>query len=162
MKRILLLRHAKSKQGPEYDVDVDRPLAKRGKRDAARVGQFLAERDIVPDLVLSSPATRAKETAERYADAAGYEGEIRIAPSLYFEGDEAYLEQLANLDDFIGTAMLVGHNPDISEAIAALSGQWVRMPTAALACVEFQGDRWAELVPGEGKLAWVQVPKELP
>jgi phosphohistidine phosphatase len=158
---VLLLRHGKSKRGPEYETDYERPLAKRGKRDAARVGAFLVERDLVPDLIVSSPAERARATAERCADAADYQGEIRYDESLYFGSEEAYLELLWSLDDTVGRVLCVGHNPDIEGAIETLTHTYASMPTAALARIDFEADSWGELFPVGGRLAWVQLPREL-
>lgn len=160
MKTILLLRHGKSKRGPEYETDFERPLAKRGKRDAERVGAFLAEQDLLPDLVLSSPAERARQTTLRCAEAADYQGEVRFEESLYFAGDDAYLALLQALDDAVGSVLLVGHDPDMESVVEALSGQYARMPTAALARIDLAIERWADLAEGAGHLAWVQLPRE--
>jgi len=161
MKTVLLLRHGKSKRGPQYETDYERPLAGRGKRDAVRMGEFLTGRDLLPDLIVSSPAKRARQTALRCAEAADYLGEIRFAESLYFSGDDAYLELLWELDDALGSVLFVGHNPDMESAIEALSGRYARMPTAALARIDFSTESWSELTEGGGRLAWVQLPREL-
>ena len=76
MKTVFLLRHAKSKQGSAYATDFERPLAKRGKQDAEKVGAWMAKLDLVPDLVISSPAKRAKQTIQRCIEAADYQGEF--------------------------------------------------------------------------------------
>ena len=163
MKTVFLLRHAKSKRDFDYATDFERPLAKRGKRDAVRVGAWMAERDLLPDLVISSPAKRAKQTTERCAEAADYQGEIRFDQTLYCNGEEAYLAALEQLDDTIQAVILVGHNPDISIAVETLSGEYSRMPTAALARIDLPIARWSMLMgKGEpGKLAWVQLPHDL-
>jgi phosphohistidine phosphatase len=161
MKTVLLLRHGKSKRGPEYETDFERPLAKRGRRDAARMGEFLAEQDLLPDVIICSPAERARETAERCADAADYQGEIRYEESLYDGNEESYLELLWSLDDAIGRVLFVGHNPTTEAAIETLSRRYARMPTAALARVDFDTDLWVELFDVGGRLVWVQVPRAL-
>lgn len=161
MKTVLLLRHGKSKRGPEYETDFERPLAKRGRRDAARMGEFLAEQDLLPDVILCSPAKRARETAERCADAADYQGEIRYEESLYDGNEESYLELLWSLDDAIGRVLFVGHNPTTEAVIETLSRRYARMPTAALARVDFDTDLWVELFDVGGRLVWVQVPRAL-
>jgi phosphohistidine phosphatase len=161
MKTVLLLRHGKSKRGPEYETDFERPLAKRGRRDAARMGEFLAEQDLLPDVIICSPAERARETAERCADAADYQGEIRYEESLYDGNEESYLELLWSLDDTIGRVLFVGHNPTTEAAIETLSRRYARMPTAALARVDFDTDLWVELFDVGGRLVWVQVPRAL-
>ena len=161
MKTVYLMRHGKSKRGPEYDTDFERPLAKRGKRDAVRMGEYIAEHDYVPDLILSSPAERAQDTALRCAEAAGYQGELRLVNSLYFGGDDIYLELAWSLDDTVGAVMFVGHNPTTESVIESLTRRYVRMPTAALARIDFAVDRWMEVDDGDGKLTWVQLPRDL-
>jgi phosphohistidine phosphatase len=161
VKTVLLLRHGKSKRGPQYATDFERPLAKRGKRDAERVGAFLADRDCLPDLILSSPAERARDTALRCADAADYQRELRFLDVLYFTGEETYLELLWELEDTVGSVMFVGHNPTTESAIETLCGVHTRMPTAAVARIDFAIERWQELDEEEGRLAWVQFPRDL-
>ena len=163
MKTVFLLRHAKSNQDPYYATDFERPLTKRGKRDAARIGEWMAEQDLLPDLVISSPATRAKQTTQRFTKAADYQSEIRFDEALYCNGEDAYLASLEQLDDTVHSVMLVGHNPDISIAVETLSGEYSRMPTAALARIDLPIARWSMLM-GEGtpgKLAWVQLARAL-
>ncbi|MBN1581539.1 MAG: histidine phosphatase family protein [Anaerolineae bacterium] len=163
MKTVFLLRHAKSKQDLAYATDFERPLAKRGKQDAERLGAWMATEDLVPDLVISSPAKRAKQTTQRCTEAADYQGEIRFDETLYCNGEDAYLVTLERLDDTVQSVMLVGHNPDISIAVEMLSGQSNRMPTAALARIDLAIVRWSALMEKgvPGKLAWVQLPHEL-
>jgi len=161
MKTVLLLRHGKSKRGPEYDTDFERPLAKRGKRDAEQVGAFLVEQDLVPELILSSPAERARDTAERCASAAGCPDVVRFERSLYFGGEEAYLSLLWELEDTVSQVMLVGHNPDLEIAVEELAHRYVRMPTAALARIDADAETWEELFKVPRRLVWVQYPREL-
>jgi phosphohistidine phosphatase len=161
MKTVYLLRHAKAKRSPDYPADYERPLTKRGKRDAERMGSFLLDGDCVPDLIISSPAERAQDTALRCAEAAGYMGEIRFEEMLYYKEDDAYLELLWALDEDMRSAMMVGHNPTMASLVETLSGIYVRMPTAALARIDFEVDDWSEVGEGNGQLVWVQVPREL-
>jgi phosphohistidine phosphatase len=161
MKTVYLMRHAKSKRGPQYETDYERPLAKRGKQDAARMGAFLAEHDLLPDLIVSSSAERARDTALRLAEAADYQGEIRFEEGLYFTDDATYLELIWALDDTLASAMFVGHNPATESIIETLSDAYVRMPTAAVACVQFEGEAWGDVEEGMGHLTWVERPKEL-
>jgi phosphohistidine phosphatase len=161
MKTVLLLRHAKAERGPEYPDDVDRPLAGRGKRDAAQVGEWMAGQGLALDLVISSPAKRARQTARRCAETAQYAGEIRLENALYFSGEMGYLDLLRGLEDRIGSVLLVGHNPDIAALVERLSGRTVRMPTAALARIDLPIERWSEVADGRGELAWVHVPGQL-
>ena len=90
MKTLLILRHAKSDWETPDVADHDRPLNGRGKRDAPRMGRLLRDENLVPDLIISSTAKRARKTAKLVAEASGYEGEIRLAETLYLAGPEAY------------------------------------------------------------------------
>ena len=161
MKMVLLLRHGKSKRGPEYEIDFDRPLAKRGKRDAVRMGEYLAEQDLVPELILSSPAKRAQDTALRCAEAAGYLDEVRFERSLYQGGAESYLELLWALEDTVSRVLFVAHNPDLEIVVEELAHRYVRMPTAALARIDADAPEWRALFRVPRRLVWVQYPREL-
>jgi phosphohistidine phosphatase len=162
MKTLLIMRHAKSSWDNDQLADFDRPLNDRGRRDAPRMGKLLAQLDIVPDLVISSSAKRASKTAELAALAASYPGEIRYTEELYLADPEKYVELARQTDDSVATLLLVGHNPDIEELVADLSGQEERMPTAALAVFHLPIDGWEELGLGnEYRLASVWRPKEL-
>ncbi|MBN1640118.1 MAG: histidine phosphatase family protein [Anaerolineae bacterium] len=159
MKTVYLMRHGKSRRGPQYETDHERPLAKRGKQDAARMGAYLAENDLLPDLILSSTAERAHDTALRLADAADYQGEIRTLDALYFTDDSVYLQLLWGLDDALAFVMFVGHNPLTESVIETLSGAYARMPTAAVARIDFDVDAWSDVEEGTGSLVWVLRPK---
>jgi phosphohistidine phosphatase len=162
MKTLLIMRHAKSSWDNDRLADFDRPLNDRGRRDAPRMGKLLAQLEIVPDLVISSSAKRASETAELAALAASYPGEIRYAEELYLADPERYVELARQSDDSVSTLLLVGHNPDVEELVADLSGKEERMPTAALAVFHLPIDNWSELnLEDEFELASVWRPKEL-
>jgi len=161
MKTVYLMRHGKSKRRPEYETDYERPLAKRGKRDAARMGEYLAGRDLLPDLIVSSSAARARDTALRFAEAAGCGAEIRFEEALYFTDDRAYLDLIWGLDDVLASVMFVGHNPVTESVIETLSDSYAHVPTGAVACIQFEVETWGEVERGMGQLAWVERPREL-
>jgi phosphohistidine phosphatase len=162
MKTFLIMRHAKSSWDNDRLADFDRPLSERGRRDAPRMGKLLIQLDLTPDLIISSSAKRASETAELAALAASYPGEIRYTDALYLADPETYVELARQTDDSVAVLLLVGHNPDIEELIADLSGKEERMPTAALAVFHLPIDSWAALNPErEYELAGVWRPKEL-
>ena len=162
MKTLLVLRHAKSSwKNPELS-DHDRPLNKRGERDAPRMGYLLRELDLVPELVLSSTARRAQRTALLAAQEAGVEQDVRLLSELYFSGSEAYLQVLSELPDEFERVMVVGHNPDLEELVDHLTGEGVRLPTAALAQIRLPIAVWQELDDeAAGDLVSVWRPKEL-
>ncbi len=162
MKTLLLLRHAKSSWDDPTADDIDRPLAPRGEKDASRVGAFLAKSKHRPDLIVSSPAERAKATAKRVARAAAYPGEIQLEPAIYLADAPALLEVVHHLPDAADCVLLVGHNPGLETLVTMLCGASARLPTAALACIAFDTDRWAAVQAGTGTLLWLVNPKVLP
>lgn len=162
MKTLLILRHAKS-AWDELDVaDHDRPLNKRGKYDAPRVGQLLRDEDLVPDLILSSTAKRAHRTAKLAAEACGYKGEIELAETLYLAGPEAYLAALSSVPDKCRRVMVVGHNPGLEALLEKLTGEAKALPTAALAQVVLPIAYWRQVEAAEGRLLGLWLPRDLP
>jgi len=163
MKQLTLLRHAKSVQDPTYAVDRERPLAERGRGDAEVMGKFLAQADLVPDLIASSPAVRARQTAELLARTAGYETGIRWDEAVYAAGPDVLLTVVRGLPDQVEHALMIGHNPGFEELAALLIGTecGVTLPTAAAAHFEIDVDRWSEVCAGAGRLQWLITPKLL-
>lgn len=161
MKTILILRHAKSSWKHSELSDHDRPLNKRGKREAPRVGQLLRDEGLLPEVILSSTARRARDTAQIAAEKCGYEREIRFIPDLYMGDVEDILGFLQNLEDSCSTALLVGHNPDLEMLLNLLTDEDETLPTAALAQVELPIQSWKELDPERrGKLVNLWKPRE--
>jgi phosphohistidine phosphatase len=161
MKNLLLLRHAKSDWDDPSLRDFDRPLAARGERDAPKIGKALRKRGPAPDLIMSSPAARAKQTVEAVAKAARFELEIKFNQAIYDASSPELLQLIRSLPDDSSCVLLVGHNPGFEDLVGRLSGSHERMPTAALACIQFQIDKWEDVDDGKGKLAWLLTPKQL-
>ena len=163
MKTVLILRHAKSSwKHPDLD-DHDRPLNRRGLRDAPRIGRLIAGADLVPDLIFSSSAVRARTTAEAVAAESGYTGPIEIKRELYLAEPSVYLELLAGLDDRFGRVMVVGHNPGMADLVEELTGTFDAFPTAALAHVRLPIEGWqAAYARLRGELIDLWQPRELP
>ena len=162
MKTVLILRHAKSSWASASLDDYDRPLNKRGKQDAPRMGALLAEQNLIPDLIVCSAAKRARSTAKRVAKACGYTGEIIKTDALYLSGKSAYLRLLQQTAESHMTILIVGHNPDMEQLIESLTGDYERMPTAALAQVTVDIGSWADLsFNGEHELVNLWRPKSL-
>ena len=161
MKNLLLLRHAKSDWDDPSLRDFDRPLAARGERDAPKIGKALRKRGPAPDSIMSSPAIRAKQTIEAVAKAARFELEIKFNQAIYDASSPELLQLIRSLPDDSSCVLLVGHNPGFEDLVGRLSGSHERMPTAALACIQFQIDHWKDIDDGEGKLAWLLTPKQL-
>jgi len=162
MKTLLLMRHAKSSWDNNELSDFDRPLNSRGRRDAPRMGQLLAQEDLTPDLIVTSAARRAATTAELVALAAGYGGDIHYTRELYLADTDTYLELAREIASDVNGLLLVGHNPDMEALVSLLAGHEERMPTAALAHFRLAIDHWSALTEETGgELVALWRPKEL-
>jgi phosphohistidine phosphatase len=162
MKTLLVLRHAKSSWKDDNLPDRERPLNKRGREEAPKMGEVLRKHDLVPDRVLSSPAQRARSTTELATEACGYEGELEFKDELYSFEAEPYLKALRALADSCQCAMIVGHNPAMEELVEGLTGETLPMPTAALAQIELPLEHWSDLAAQRnGKLINLWRPKEV-
>lgn len=163
MKTLLILRHAKSSWKFPDLSDHDRPLNRRGKRDAPRMGKTLKERELVPDLVISSTATRAKDTASAVAKHSGYKGKRIRFESLYAAEPGAYLAVLRELTDNYQRVLIVGHNPGVEELIELLTGEIHIVPTCTLAQIEFDIEKWSDTLhrlTDRGRLVEILKPDE--
>jgi phosphohistidine phosphatase len=166
MKTILLLRHAKSSHDDSSLKDFDRPLAKRGRRDSPRMGDFLKDVKALPGHIISSPAKRARQTIELFAEAAGVDSSlITWNEELYYGGARDYLTAIQKSPEEVNDIMLVGHNPLMEETVSLLcieqGAYTVRMPTAALVCLEHPGTDWSQIKPGTARFKWMMIPKLL-
>ena len=142
-KELLILRHAKSSWADEYRDDWERPLTERGVRDAARVGRFLRERDLIPDLIITSDAVRAETTAQGAADAAGYSGKTAKSSSLYHAAPDTVMEVIRNTAPSTARrVMIVAHNPGLEDLVTQLTGQHVGLATASLVRIELDLKNW--------------------
>jgi len=162
MRRLLILRHAKS----DWETGVDdhaRPLAGRGRSAAARMGRFIAFAGPLPDVVVSSSAARTLETARRAAGAGRWEDvPLHATDVLYGATPQTALEVIRSLPDEAETALLVGHEPTLSELISALAGGGsVIVVTGTLACLEFEATVWREVDFGSGHLERLVSPRAL-
>jgi phosphohistidine phosphatase len=162
VKLLSILRHAKSSWKDSTLDDHDRPLNKRGARDAPRMAELIREQGLVPDAILSSTARRARETALAVAEAAGFPDEVRFARDLYGASPDTWVRVLRDLPDSTAHTLIVGHNPALEELVALLLGETHLMPTAALAVVELPIESWRQLEPvPRGSLRALWRPREL-
>jgi len=163
MKTLLVLRHAKSSWNDPALDDHERPLNKRGRRDAPRVGELVREYRLVPDAIISSYAVRARMTAEAVAEAARYPGEILLDPRLYMANPAGILSVLRTVPETRArTVMIVGHNPGLEELVAQLTGDQQDLPTATLAHIALPAAQWRDLkLSTHGTLLGLWRPKEL-
>jgi len=161
---IMLMRHAKSSWKDRELRDYDRPLNKRGKKDAPAMGAFLEKTGMVPDVIISSPAVRARTTALLAAEEMGFDRDRIIwSESLYFDGPDAYINAVRNTSSGLKRVMTVGHNPMTEYAITLLAGMRSQnsVPTAAITCLKVNVGSWQELVPGCCSVLWMKRPKDL-
>lgn len=159
-RELLLLRHAKSDWSSTSGGDHDRPLARRGREAAPRMGRFLAAVGPLPGRVVTSSAVRARSTAELAVEAGNWRCPIQVAPELYEASVEDLLDLVARQPADLETLLLVGHEPTLSQSIGVLvGGASVRFPTAALASIRCAVRSWQAVAPGTGTLAWLVTPK---
>ena len=144
-RQLLILRHAKSSWADDSMDDWERPLNERGARDAPRVGALLRQRNLVPDLIVSSDAVRAETTARAAAEAAGYKGKIALSPELYHATPQAIVDVLRTLTGAASPVMIVGHNPGLEDLVKQLTGESVDLPTATLVHLDLPVDGWSEV-----------------
>jgi phosphohistidine phosphatase len=159
MKTLFLIRHAKSSWGDTALPDEDRPLNDRGRRDAPKMGERLAKRDVKPDLILSSPAMRALKTAEIIAKKLDYRRkDIVVDDRLYAVGADDLLDVIHKLGDKLDRVMLFGHNPELTELAHRLSSKITHMPTCAVAEFTFDAKSWSKI----GKVKPAKVALDYP
>ena len=141
MKTLFLIRHAKSSWDDTALPDKDRPLNDRGRRDAPKMGERLAKRDVKPSLILSSPAVRALRTAEIIAKKLDYRRkDIVVTERLYAAEADDLLDVIHQLGHKVERVMLFGHNPELTELAHRLSGEITHMPTCVVAEFTFDGE----------------------
>jgi phosphohistidine phosphatase len=163
MKRLILLRHAKSDWDAGSGGDRDRPLNKRGVRDAPRVARRIAVLGWTPERVLSSDAARTRETWEHMRESLPGVPEAHFTPLLYLAGLQALRKAFAAMPPEIGTVMAIGHNPGWEEAASALVGDDVALTTCNAAMLTITADDWSGALAREGqwRLEHLLRPKEL-
>jgi phosphohistidine phosphatase len=160
-RRLMLMRHAKSAWQSEVPTDHERPLNKRGRRDAPRVGKRLAKLGWVPDHVVGSDSRRTQETWERMQKHFP-EARVSFTRALYAGGPTELRTEVARLSAGVRTVLVLGHNPGWEAAVRALSGHEMRITTANVVLLEGKGATWGEaLQHGRWSVVGVVRPKEL-
>jgi len=142
LKTLLLMRHAKSSWDDPDMADHDRPLNKRGKKDAPRMVHWLAGQGLTPDVIVTSTAKRARKTADLVAAACGYKGEPVVLPELYHATSQIWVGVVQKLPEPASRALCIGHNPAVEEVLAAWTGENAGMPTAAIAHFTLDVESW--------------------
>ncbi len=161
MKTLLILRHGKSSHKDETLPDHERPLSRRGKDDAPRIGEHAAAQGLAPDLVVCSTAKRARATVKRALRGGGFECPIEEREEVYNAPGNELLATVRTCPDDRDRVMIVGHNPGLEELLSALTGSAETLPTCSLAHVEIDVKSWREVEPGSATLRNVWRPREL-
>lgn len=165
MKKLFIVRHAKSSwDDPDLD-DFDRPLNKRGQKDAPRMARRLKEKRVVPDIMLSSPAARALATCQLMANVLAFEqSKITTNRKLYHAGEDEILDVIRHLKDFPRDSeevlLLFGHNPGLTDFANALLNQTIdNIPTCGIVGAVLPVTCWKEVTFGCGKMLFFDFPK---
>lgn len=161
MKRLFIVRHAKSSwKYPELD-DFDRPLNKRGRRDLPDMADRFAISEYLPDLLISSPAKRALVTAKGYAKALGInESNIERDKNHYLASSQGLIELIQNFDDKADCVMIFGHNPGLTDLINDLSDfRLDNLPTCGICGIAFNFSSWTDVSKAQGKKFYYDFPK---
>ncbi len=163
MKQLLICRHAKSSWKDSSLADFDRPLNKRGERNAPRMGKLLVSLDIHPDLIVSSPAKRAKRTALHLAKKLNYpKKRIEYLEAIYNAGPEKLIDCIQSLDDRYGQAIMVGHNTGFTVLANILGNLHIQnVPTCGIVALNFEVDTWQNVKKKKGDLVFFSYPKML-
>jgi len=169
LKTLYVLRHAKSDWGDSSLRDFDRPLNSRGWKAAKAMGNEMRERELVPDLVLVSPAARTSETLARVEEGYGEKFEAVETRSIYLAETETLVALVRNAPASSRRLMIVGHNPGMHEVVLALTegprdvreDVATKFPTAALAEISFDVADWADITLGSGQIRSFVKPRDL-
>jgi len=171
MRQLLLLRHGKSSWDRLDLDDVERPLAPRGERAAAKVANWLRTSSLDPQLVLCSPAVRAVQTLDTIRPVLDASATVVFEAALYGAGARALLRRVRQVPDAVDAVLVVGHNPGMHDLAVSLAGTVdvelrsqlsAKFPTGALAVLECAAGSWGDLAPGSARLAELVLPRRLP
>lgn len=161
MKRLMLLRHAKSDWNASYDSDHDRPLSKRGVRAATAIGRFMALTGLLPDYAVSSTAVRARRTLELAMDGGGWGCPANYTEALYGSGPHDVVRVIGELPSSAEHVLIVGHEPTWSGLAELLTGGSVRVVTGTLVGIEFDFADWRHVGLRSGRLTFTIPPRLL-
>ena len=161
MLNIIIFRHGKSDWDANYDMDHNRPLSKRGYKAAKIMGRYIKKIDQIPDKVVSSSATRARDTAEHAIRHGKWSSKLSIESKIYGGASETLLDIIHQLDKKTKSVCLVGHEPTCSSFISLCTFHSQRFTTASMAKINFRADKWNKIEFGRGSLEWIKSPKEI-
>jgi phosphohistidine phosphatase len=170
MRRLLLFRHAKAERSIPGGADRDRSLIDRGRKDAARIGTYMAGHALLPDRVLVSPATRSQETWKHAAKAFRPAPAATSVEKLYDATPHAIMTAIGDVPNSAHTVLVIGHNPGLHELalmliasgdVDARESLRENLPTSGLVIIDFAFDHWDKLHPRSGRLERFVTPKTL-
>jgi phosphohistidine phosphatase len=145
MKTLLIMRHAKSSWKEQELPDHDRPLKKRGRKDIANMAKILKKKALMPDLILSSSAVRAKDTATLMKEKLNYKGKLELIDDLYMAEPETYIQKISSVPEKVDKLLIVGHNPGLEGLVMTLGDKITSLPTGSIAKIYLFIDKWSEL-----------------
>jgi phosphohistidine phosphatase len=162
MKKLFLVRHAKSSWDYEELTDFERPLNKRGRRDVLFMSKLLAQQGVNPDLILSSPANRAVTTAKYFCEQLNYPFDnILIEPKLYEAGSNSILSVIQNIGNHYKNIMLFAHNPGLTDLTNHFVSKTIdNIPTCGIVSLDLEIDSWDEISKDNSELVFFEYPKK--
>jgi phosphohistidine phosphatase len=161
-REIVIVRHAKTESVSRAGDDFSRTLTAVGERDAEAMGRFLKEQGIKPELILASSAKRTRRTSKILAAAMGLDGEsIRYEEKLYLAADSLIETEVMGVPDSVGTLVVVGHNPGITDFVNRLSPDFIlgHLPTCGLVAAKFESESWADFPAAIKTITLIKFPK---
>jgi phosphohistidine phosphatase len=163
MKTVYILRHAKSSWDFPHLSDDERPLLEKGKKRTRLINEFLIENRIKPDLIITSHAVRAYETARIVARAVGYpKEEIMVSKTIYYSDSDNLMDQVFDLSGSLNSVMLVGHNPTLTNFVNRYLTDTIEwLPTSGLVSISFETDTWQDLINATYRADFVVTPSML-
>jgi phosphohistidine phosphatase len=161
MLTLYLLRHAKSDWDDASQQDFERPLANRGRKAAALIGELIQEKGIDFDLVLVSTAVRTRETIELVQERAKFRSEVRYDERIYEATVSQLLGVIAEVDNDRGSVLLVCHYPGLEALLSVLTGEQISLTTANLTKIKLNVTTWSATLTNKGTLDWIIRPKEI-
>jgi len=161
MKTVCLIRHAKSSWDQAGLADIDRPLNERGKATAPIMADILEKKGLKPELIIASPAKRARQTAKFFRKIYGIKkSDMQIEPGIYHGDENTILELLRNIPDSIHSVFLFGHNPTMNYLSSMFTDQGLHIPTCGVQHLEFNIESWSQLLPDKTALKEFIYPKQ--
>lgn len=161
MKTLLILRHAKSGWDNPDLSDFDRPLNSRGLEAAPLMGTVIYDNNLQPQMILSSPAKRAKQTAILVKETAEIKEDITFVEDIYEASPLKLLKIVSELSDKNDTVLMIGHNPGLEGFVKMLTGDSYTLPTAALVQIDLNIENWHAITAHRGRVAMYVCPKDL-